>query len=41
MVANEAVRSEPMSHILAVLFLLAYLVYRKRRMLRATIPLEY
>jgi len=39
-VANEAIRSEVMSHILAIPFLLAYLVYRKRKMLRATIPLE-
>jgi len=39
-VANEAIRSEPMSHILAVPLLLAYLIYRKRRMLRVTIPLE-
>jgi len=39
-VANEAIRSEPMSHILAVPFLFAYLIYRKRRILRTTIPLE-
>ena len=39
-VANEALRSELMSHILAVPFLFAYLTYRKRRMLMATVPLE-
>ena len=39
-VANEAIRSELMSHILATPFPLAYLVYRKRKMLRATIPFE-
>jgi len=39
-VANEALRSELMTHILAIPLLLAYLVYRKRKMLRATIPFE-
>ena len=39
-IANEAIRSELMSHILAIPFLLAYLLYRKRKMLRATIPFE-
>jgi len=39
-VANEAIQSELMSHILAIPFLLAYLLYRKRKMLRATIPFE-
>jgi len=39
-VANEAIRSEVMSHIIAIPFLLSYLLYRKRKMLRATIPLE-
>jgi len=40
MIANEAIRSELMSHIVALPFLLAYLLYRKRKMLRATIPFE-
>jgi len=39
-VANEAIRSEVMSHIIAIPFLVTYLLYRKRKMLRATIPLE-
>lgn len=39
-VVNEATRSELMSHIIAIPFLLAYLIYRKRKMLRATIPFE-
>ena len=39
-VANEAIRSELMSHILAIPLLLAYLLYRKRKMLRATMPFE-
>ena len=39
-VANEAIRSELMSHILAIPLLLIYIVYRKRKMLRATIPFE-
>jgi exosortase len=39
-IANEAIQSELMSHILAIPFLLAYLLYRKRKMLRATIPFE-
>jgi len=39
-VANEAIRSELMSHIIAIPFLLTYLIYRKRKMLRATIPFE-
>ena len=38
--ANEAIRSELMSYILAVPFLLAYIFYRKRKMLRATIPFK-
>jgi len=40
MVANEAIRSELMSHIVAIPFLLTYLVYRKRKMIRTTIPFE-
>ena len=39
-VANEAIRSELMSHILVIPFLLAYILYRKRKMFRATIPFE-
>jgi exosortase len=39
-IANEAIRSELMSYILAIPFLLAYILYRKRKMLRATIPFE-
>jgi len=39
-VANEAIRSELMSHIIAIPFLLTYLLYRKRKMLRATISFE-
>jgi len=39
-VANEAIRSELMSYVLAIPFLLSYLVYRKRKMLRATTPFE-
>jgi len=40
LIANDALQTEFMSHILAVPFLLAYLIYRKRKMLRAVIPLE-
>lgn len=39
-VANEALRSELMSHILAVPFLIAYLTCRKRKMLMARAPPE-
>jgi len=39
-VANEALRSELMSYILATSFLFTYLIYRKRKMLSATIPFE-
>ena len=35
--ANEALRSEMMSHILAIPFLFAYLIYRRRRVLKATV----
>lgn len=37
---NEATKNELMSYILVMPFLLAYLMYRKRKMLRAIIPLE-
>jgi len=37
---NEAIRSELMNYILTVPFLLAYLLYRKRKMLRAVISFE-
>lgn len=40
LVGNEAAKSEMMSHMLAMPFLFAYLVYRKRKMLKATILLE-
>jgi len=39
-VANDALHSEFMSHILAIPFLFSYLIYRKRKMIRASIPLE-
>jgi len=37
---NEALRSELMSHMLAVPFIFVYLVYRKRKILRAVMPFE-
>jgi exosortase len=37
---NDALQSEAASYILAVPFLFAFFVYRKRKMLRAVIPLE-
>lgn len=40
MVANEALQSESASHILVIPLLLGYLIYRKRKMLRAVIPFE-
>ena len=40
MVANDALQTQFMSYILAIPFLFAYLIYRKRKMLRAVIPLE-
>jgi len=40
MIFLDALQSETTSHILAIPILFAYLVYRKRKMLRATIPLE-
>jgi len=39
-VVNDALHSEFMSHILAIPFLLSYLIYRKRKMIRASIPFE-
>ncbi len=39
-VANDALQSEFMSHILAIPFLFGYLIYRKRKMIRASIPFE-
>lgn len=39
-IANDALHTEFMSHILAIPFLFAYLIYRKRKMVRAVIPLE-
>jgi len=39
-ILNDALHVESMSHILAVPFLIAYVIYRKREMLRAVIPLE-
>ena len=37
---NDALQSETTSHILAIPFIFAYLIYRKRKMLRAVIPLD-
>jgi exosortase len=39
-VAADALQNESTSYILAIPFLFAYLVYRKRKMLRTVIPLE-
>lgn len=39
-IANNALQSEFMSHILAIPFLFAYLLYRKRKIVRAVIPFE-
>lgn len=39
-IANEAIQSDLTSHVLAIPFLLGYLIYRKRKMIRATIPFE-
>ena len=39
-VANEALKNELMSYILAIPFLIIYLLYRKRKMLRTTIQFE-
>jgi len=40
-IANDALQSEFMSHILAIPFLFSYLIYRKRKMIRASIPFEH
>jgi len=40
MVTNDALNSEFMSHILAIPFLFGYLIYRKRKMIRASIPFK-
>ena len=37
---NDALQSETTSHILAIPFIFAYLIYRKRKMLRAVVPLD-
>ena len=37
---NDALRSETTSHLLAIPVLFAYLIYRKRKMLRAVIPIQ-
>ena len=39
-IGNEAIRSELTSYMLAIPFLLTYLIYRKRKMLNAVIPFE-
>ena len=39
-IANNALQSEFMSHILAIPFLFAYLLYRKRKMVRTVISFE-
>jgi len=39
-ITNDALHSEFMSHILAIPFLFSYLIYRKRKMIRASIPFE-
>lgn len=39
-VAGDAINSEVMNYILIIPFFIAYALYRKRRMLRAVIPLE-
>ena len=39
-VADEALQSESASHILVIPLLLGYLIYRKRKVLRAIIPSE-
>jgi len=40
MIVNDALQSEFMSHILAIPFLFGYLIYRKRKMIRASMPFE-
>jgi len=39
-IANEAIRSELMTHVLAMPFLLGYIFYRRRKILSATVALE-
>ncbi|MHA1711246.1 MAG: exosortase/archaeosortase family protein [Candidatus Freyarchaeota archaeon] len=39
-IGNEAIQSELMSHILAIPILFTYLIYRKRKMLKAVIPFK-
>jgi exosortase len=39
-IANDAVRNDLMSYVLAIPLLFAYLVYRRRRMLRAAVSFE-
>ena len=39
-VANDALQSEFMSHLLAIPFLFSYLIYRKRKILKAVIPFK-
>ena len=38
--ANEATTSEIASHVLLIPFMLAYIIYRRRKVLRAVVPLE-
>jgi len=40
LIANEALQSDLMSYLLAVPFLYAYLIYRRRKMVRATVQFE-
>jgi hypothetical protein len=37
---NDALQSEITNYMLAIPFIFTYLIYRKRKMLRAVIPLE-
>lgn len=39
-IANDALQSKFMSHIIAILFLFSYLIYRKRKMIRASVLFE-
>ena len=39
-IANEAIQSDLMSYVLVIPFIFAYLIYRKRKMLRATVSFE-
>jgi exosortase len=40
-VANDALQSEFMSYIIAIPFIFSYLIYRKRKMIRAAITVEF